>query len=94
MLFTLDGCSEHEEDGWTRVRVGDAIVRVGGYLGGPTPRCAVITQDPDTGARSLDALRAIKNYRGRTEIGIVFGVYARVEQPGRVRVGDTVEPLD
>jgi uncharacterized protein YcbX len=93
MLFTLDGCAEHEEDTWSRVRIGEAIVSVGGHIGGPTPRCAVVTQDPETGVRSLDTLRAIKNYRGREPIGIVFGVYARVEQPGRVRVGDAVEPL-
>jgi uncharacterized protein YcbX len=93
MLFTLQGCDEHEEDSWSRVRVGEAIVEVGGHIGGPTPRCAVVTQDPDTGARSLDTLRAIKGYRGRLPIGIVFGVYARVIQPGRVRLGDVVEPI-
>lgn len=92
MLFDLDGCAEHEEDSWDgrRLRVGDAILRVGG----PVPRCAVTTRDPDTGERDLDTLRLIKGYRGvRNGEAIDFGVYAAVEQPGRVRVGDPVEPL-
>lgn len=93
MLFTLDGCGEHEEDGWSRVAIGDAIVRVGSAIGHQVPRCGVITQDPETGVRSLDALRAIKRYRGRTTVGVPFGVYASIERGGRVRVGDRVEPL-
>jgi uncharacterized protein len=92
MLFDLDGCSEHEEDTWNgrHVRVGEAVLRVGG----PVPRCVVTTRDPDTGERDLDTLRLIKSYRGvRNGEAIDFGVYAAVEQPGRVRVGDPVEPL-
>lgn len=92
MLLTLEGCEPHEEDTWSgrRVRVGGAVLRVGG----PVPRCAVTTQDPATGVRSLDTLGAIKGYRGlRDGRQIDFGVYATVEQPGRVRVGDAVEPL-
>jgi uncharacterized protein len=92
MLFDLDGCEEHEEDTWDGrlVRVGEAVLRVGG----PVPRCAATTRDPDTGERDLDTLRLIKGYRGvRNGEAIDFGVYAAVEQPGRVRVGDPVEPL-
>jgi uncharacterized protein YcbX len=94
MLLMLDGCEPHEEDAWLdrAVRVGEAVLRVGG----PVPRCAVTTQDPATGVRSLDTLGAIKAYRGvRAADGksIDFGVYATVEQFGRVRVGDPVEPL-
>lgn len=92
MLLTLDGFEPHEEDAWTGrlVQIGDAVVRVGG----PVPRCAVTTQDPDTGVRSLDTLGAIKRYRGlRDGKRLDFGVYAQVEQTGVVRVGDAVEPL-
>jgi uncharacterized protein len=92
MLFDLDGCAEHEEDSWDglRLRVGEAVLRVGG----PVPRCAVTTRDPDSGKRDLDTLRLIKGYRGvRNGEAIDFGVYAGVERPGRVRVGDPVEPL-
>jgi uncharacterized protein YcbX len=92
MLLTLDGCAAHEEDGWSGslLRVGEAVLRVGG----PVPRCAVTTHDPETGVRSLDTLGAIKGYRGlRDGKRIDFGVYATVEQPGIVRVGDAVEPI-
>jgi uncharacterized protein YcbX len=92
LLFSVDGCSEHEEDEWIglRVRIGGAIVRIGG----PISRCAVTTRDPDTGTRDLDTLRLIKGYRGlRDGEHVDFGVWADVERPGRVRVGDPVEPL-
>jgi uncharacterized protein YcbX len=90
MLLELDGAEPHEEDGWQRVRVGEAVVRVTG----PVPRCAVTTQDPDTGLRSLDTLAGIRRYRGLGADGkLDFGVYFDVERPGRVRVGDAVEPL-
>jgi uncharacterized protein len=90
MLFELDGADAHEEDGWGDVRIGEAVVRVAG----PVPRCAVTTQDPDTGIRTLDTLAGIKSYRGlRDGKQIDFGVYFDIVEPGRVRVGDAVEPL-
>lgn len=92
LLFTLSGCAEHEEDTWAGrlVRAGGAVLRIGG----PVDRCAAITRHPETGVRDLDALRLIKGYRGLREGSCVdFGVFARVEQPGTVRVGDAVEPL-
>src|SRR5215475_2746279 len=90
MLFELDGAGAHEEDTWERVRIGDAVVR----MAGPVPRCAVTTQDPDTGVRSLDTLAGIKSYRGLREgSNLDFGVYFDVEEPGRVRVGDAVEQI-
>lgn len=90
MLFELAGCAAHEEDTWTgrRFRLGEAVVEIGG----PVPRCAVTTRDPDTGRRDLDTLALIRDYRGvRDGDAIDFGVYARVERPGRVRVGDALE---
>ncbi len=88
MLIELSGVEPHAEDRWegTLLQVGDAVVRVGGPVG----RCANITYDPDTGERDLDALRAIKDYRGVVDDKICFGVFADVVEPGRVRVGDTV----
>ena len=93
MTFTVDGVEAHAEDGWMRcpVRIGGAVVRPGGNIG----RCAVTTQDPDTGVRSLDTLKLISETRGHllaTE-PLPFGVWAEVLVPGRVRVGDEVEPL-
>jgi uncharacterized protein YcbX len=92
MLFELAGCSPHEEDEWEgrRFRLGGAVIRVGGGV----DRCAVTTRDPDTATRDLDTLRVLAGYRGRRESdgAVLFGVYAYVEQPGRVRVGDRLDP--
>ncbi len=93
MLFELEGCDEHEEDTWDgrRFTAGEAVLRVGG----PVDRCAVTTRDPETGERDLDTLRLLKDYRGQRETdgAVLFGVYAYVERPGVVRVGDGLAPL-
>jgi uncharacterized protein YcbX len=92
MLLEVAGCAPHEEDTWSghRVQLGEAVVEIGG----PVPRCATTTRDPSTGKRDFDALREIAAYRGKREgKKIDFGVYARVVEPGRVRVGDPVEPV-
>ena len=91
MLFGLAGCAPHEEDEWlgSEVGIGDARIRLRGTVG----RCAITTQNPETGARDFDTLRAIRSYRGMSaERSIDFGVYGEVVRPGRVRVGDPVEP--
>jgi uncharacterized protein len=93
MLFGIDGVEAHAEDGWLgrRVAVGDAVVAVRGLVG----RCAVTTQNPNTGIKDLDTLRTIRRYRPEVEgeEPLPIGVWGGVEQPGRVRVGDTVAPL-
>jgi uncharacterized protein len=92
MLIELEGAPAHEEDRWTgcRVAIGTAVIKVNG----PIPRCAMTTHDPDTGERDFDTLRAIKDYRGLVNgKDLMFGVWADVVVPGRVRVGDTVEVL-
>jgi uncharacterized protein len=93
MLFGIDGVEAHAEDGWLgrRVAFGDAIVRLHGLVG----RCLVTSKSPDTGVKDLDTLRTIKRYRPDVEgeEPIPFGVFGGVEQPGRVRLGDRVEPL-
>ncbi|MGH2994808.1 MAG: MOSC domain-containing protein [Gaiellaceae bacterium] len=89
MLVEVAGCAAHEEDTWagSAVRIGQALVEILG----PVPRCATTTRDPSTGIRDFDALRAIAAYRGRRDgKKIDFGVYARVLEAGRVRVGDAV----
>lgn len=91
MLLDLEGPEPFEEDTWRgrEVRVGDALLLVGG----PVPRCAVTTQDPDTGIRDYDTLGAIRDLRGMREAdgkSLDCGVYADIVEPGRVRVGDAV----
>ena len=93
MNFGIEGLGEHGEDEWLGrgVRLGEAVVVPQGNVG----RCAVTTQDPDSGTRDLDTLKALAAYRGviETTEPLPFGVYAAVAQPGRVRVGDPVEPV-
>jgi uncharacterized protein YcbX len=92
MLFEIDGVPPHEEDHWlgTRVRIGGATILLNGDVG----RCLVTSQDPDTGVTTLDTLGTLAAYRreGRNE-PLPFGVYGSVVVPGRVRVGDAVQPL-
>ncbi|MBA3735081.1 MAG: MOSC domain-containing protein [Actinobacteria bacterium] len=94
MLFELEGCEPHEEDGWVKrhLRIGEATVRIRGDVG----RCAITTQNPETGEPDFDTLRAISGYRPFTENEagarhIPFGVYGEVTGPGRVTIGDSVE---
>jgi MOSC domain-containing protein len=97
MLFEIAGVEPHEEDEWLgrRIRIGDSVVRVRGDVG----RCAITTQNPETGEPDLDTLRAIGAYRPRTdsESGktyMPFGVYGDVVEAGVVRVCDPVEVVD
>ena len=92
MLVHVTGTRPHEEDDWIGrdLQIGETVVRVTK----PNARCRMTTRNPDTGVRDFDTLRAIKAYRGlRAGKKIDFGVYASVEKPGRIRVGDPVEPL-
>ena len=93
MLVQVTGARAHEEDEWIgrHIGVGEAVVRVRGEVG----RCAITTQDPDTGLPDLDTLRAIRGYRRREdERHLPFGIYGQVVEAGVVRVGDDVAPLE
>lgn len=93
MSMGVGGTLPHAEDGWDglRVRVGDAVLEVGG----PVPRCAAVTRDPDTGERDMPLVRTIRGYRGTCDTvigpGVPFGVYARAVEPRTIRVGDTLD---
>jgi uncharacterized protein len=97
MLFELDGCAPHEEDGWVKrhLKIGGATIRIRGDVG----RCAITSQNPDSGEPDFDTLRTISAYRGFTENEagkrhIPFGVYGEVTEPGRVSIGDGVEIVE
>ena len=88
----LRGGEPHEEDAWVgqRVQAGNAVLRVVRL----DPRCSLTTRNPETGDRDMDTLRLIASYRPPDgDKQIYFGVYADVEAPGIVRVGDSVHPL-
>jgi uncharacterized protein YcbX len=92
MLFGIDGLEPHGEDAWLdrRIRIGGAVVVPRGNVG----RCAVTTQNPESGVPDLDTLRVLGAYRGDvpTTEPLPFGVWGEVAEPGRVRVGDEVTP--
>lgn len=105
MLLEVDGCEVHEEDTWAgrSIRVGRTTLRVVG----PVPRCVVTNENPDSGVVDFNTLKAIVRYRGElagdltTPVAhlpdngaVIFGMYATVEQPGEVQVGDPVQLLD
>ena len=91
MLFEIDGVEPHEEDTWLghRVTIGEAVIVPLGDVG----RCVVTTRNPDTGVFDFDTLNVLAGYRreGVNE-PLPFGVYCDVAVPGRVRVGDAVQP--
>jgi hypothetical protein len=92
MNLELEGGEPFEEDGWTgrQLRVGKAVVAVLGQV----PRCVATTRDPATGETDFDTLRHIAAYRPLMTAprGVPFGMYAEVVSPGRVALGDPVEP--
>ncbi len=92
MLLGVDGIGPHEEDEWIgrRVRVGGAVVAVGGNTG----RCIVTSRHPETGVRNLPTLDILAEYRDGVEATepLPFGVWAQVVDPGRVALGDPVQP--
>ncbi|MET0771657.1 MAG: MOSC N-terminal beta barrel domain-containing protein, partial [Candidatus Limnocylindrales bacterium] len=57
MTFGIEGTEPFAEDGWLgrEVRVGDALVRPLDFVG----RCAVTTQDPDTGVPDFPTLKVL-----------------------------------
>ena len=92
MTLELEGCEPYEEESWAGrpLQIGEATIEVGGQV----PRCVFTTKDPDTGDKDWDTLTQIARYRPRIAGGggLPFGVYARIVQPGHVRVGDHVTP--
>jgi uncharacterized protein len=95
MLIEIDGVDAHAEDRWVDggpVRVGKALVRFSGHVG----RCLITSRDPDTGVVDVPTLDLLGSYRGAVESTepLPFGVWGAVLEPGTVRLGDEVAPLD
>jgi uncharacterized protein YcbX len=90
MLIGIDGATPHEEDAWIgkRVHVGKATVVPGGNVG----RCVVTTRLPGSVETDLDTLEVLAGYRRDlpTTEPLAFGIWARVEQAGRVALGDEI----
>jgi len=85
----LAGAAAWDEDGWARLRIGEAVLAPVHACG----RCEVTTIDQGLGARLGDEpLSTLSRMRMR-DGEPVFGLRYAVQQPGRVRVGDRVEAL-
>jgi uncharacterized protein len=94
MTITLAGPAAHDEDRWRgrELAIGSCRMRVGG----PVPRCAAVTHQPESGARDHAVLKAIVDSRapGVSDTGETvrapFGVYAHAVSAGAIAVGDRV----
>jgi uncharacterized protein YcbX len=68
-------------------------VRPVDYVG----RCAVTTQDPDTGVPDFPTLHVLQRLRGHissTDEDLPCGVWAEVVSAGAVRLGDPIAPIE
>lgn len=88
--IVVSGAAAFAEDGWSRLRIGDALLARVDACG----RCEVTAIDQAFGAtRGDEPLRTLS--RLRMQAGEpVFGVRYSVQRPGRVRVGDVAQALD
>lgn len=93
MTFGVEGIEAYAEDRWIDldVRIGGAVMRIAGNVG----RCAVTTQDPDTGLPTFDTLHVLQHSRGHlaTTEPLPFGVWAEVTTPGPVAIGDPLSVI-
>ncbi|AOY02232.1 MOSC domain-containing protein [Jeongeupia sp. USM3] len=88
--LVVDGFDAFAEDGWTRIRIGDVVLR----MVKPCTRCVFTTVDPDTGEKSADQepLRTLAKRR-KGEGGVLFGQNVIAETAGEIAVGMPVEVL-
>ncbi|GAA4755540.1 MOSC domain-containing protein [Nocardioides endophyticus] len=86
----IAGSEAWAEDGWRRIRIGDAVFRaVKGCA-----RCVITTIDPDTAVREKEPIASLARIR-RWDGATWFGVNLVPDTAGvTIRVGDEVEVLD
>jgi hypothetical protein len=94
MLIEIDGVEAHAEDRWVgrAVQIGEATVAFGGHVG----RCLITSRDPDTGQIDRPTLDWLGEYRTglHSTEPLPFGIHGQVLEPGTIRVGDEVTPMD
>lgn len=88
--LVIDGAAAWDEDGWRRLRIGDAEFRaVKGC-----DRCVMTTIDPDTAARGKEPISTLARHR-RFDGATWFGMQLIPDSPGAtIRIGDEVEVLE
>lgn len=72
-----------------RLAFGDAQDGALVQCADPIPRCAMVTIDPDTGAKDPGILRTVAQRFGNR-----YGLYATPARPGLIRVGDMVRVVE
>lgn len=89
--IVVQGATPWAEDGWLRIRVGAAILRILA----PCSRCVVTTIDQTTAEvpNPKEPLATLAAFH-RTPKGVMFAQNAVVEQPGMIGVGAPVTVLD
>jgi uncharacterized protein YcbX len=86
---TVTGAAPFAEDGWRRLRIGDATFRAVK----PCDRCVMTTIDPDTLVRGKEPLRTLARHR-RWDGKVWFGMNLIPDTPGVIRPGDEMEILE
>ena len=90
--LVVSGAPAFAEDTWSRVRIGDLVLRAGG----PCSRCVITTTDQITGERGREPLSLLATYRrdAADPTNVNFGQHF-IHEPktGTVRVADPVEVL-
>jgi uncharacterized protein YcbX len=88
--IVVTGSAPWAEDGWRRIRVGEAVFRaVKGC-----DRCTMTMTDPDTAARGKEPIATLARYR-RWDGATWFGMNLVPDTPGAtISVGDEVEVLE
>ena len=84
--LVVEGVPAYAEDGWTRVRIGEATLRARKLC----YRCAITTTDQETAERGVEPLRTLATYRRAPDGEVSFGMNLGFEGPGLLRVGDEV----
>lgn len=85
----MDGEVPFEEDDWTRVRIGDVLLRKAKSV----DRCVMTTISVIDLTTAPEPIRTLARHR-RWDGATWFAVHLIPENTGRIRVGDPVEPLD
>lgn len=91
--FVIAGCDAYAEDTWTRIRVGNVVLRAGG----PCARCLVTTTNQQTAERGKEPLRLFSTYRRSASdpTDVNFGQnFIHETKAGTLHVGDAIEVLE